>query len=140
MNTTKHLNVAAVCDRRRLSNKPTIRLSTATRLLQMPLIMIACATLLAGISHADPAALVKNPPANIPVIGRVYSTSPVQSTKPAPNNLHNPAIQPSPIQPAGPLLGKAPAHGLAPAIVAGSPTPKIKTTAAVTGTGLNRKP
>lgn len=101
-------------------------------------ILIACATLLSGISHADPA--VKNPPANIPVIGHVYSTSPVVTAKPASNNLHNPAMQSGPIQPAGPLLGKAPAHGLVPAIVAGSPTPKIKTTAAVTGTGLNRKP
>lgn len=94
---------------------------------------------LSGASRVNPT-VVKSPSANIPTVGQLFSISSSKPTKPVPNSLHGPATSHSAIQPAGPLLGKAPDHGLAPAVVGGPAATKIKTTAAVTGTGLNRKP
>jgi hypothetical protein len=89
------------------------------------------------------SSIPKSASASVPTVGQPLSASFGKSTKPVPGSLQNPAnpaTQRSVIQPAGPLLTKAPDHGRAPAIVGGPAATKTKTTAAVTGTGLNRKP
>lgn len=85
---------------------------------------------------------VKNPSANVPATGQLFSAPPRMPAKPLPGGIHSLTIRPSIIQPAGPLLTKAPDHGSTQAVVGGPVTPKIKSTAtaAVTGTGLNHKP
>jgi hypothetical protein len=62
------------------------------------------------------------------------------SAKATVSGIHSLTVRPSAIQPAGPLLTKAPDHGLAPAIIAGEIGSKTRQPAAVSGTGLHHKP
>lgn len=83
---------------------------------------------------------VKNTPINNVRPARLPTIPAGGFTKPIPNNVRNMATQQSIIQPAGPRLTKAPSHGFAEAVIGGPGGTKNKTTATVSGTGLNHKP
>jgi hypothetical protein len=86
-----------------------------------------------------------NPAANLAVVQLPASPRPVAPPKltplmAAPNNAHLGVIRPpSIIQPAGPLLKDVRPRNSA-LVMLGPAIPKIKTTAAINGTGLTVKP
>jgi hypothetical protein len=113
--------------------------------------LFGCGLLLAGTSHAAPPDRGPGiPPARMEISGQDdRAIAPGKSQNDAkfalaPNKTDTARglmlRPPSVIQPAGPLLREAHLHSPAPAAIGGPAGSQVKSTGAINGTFLNRKP